>query len=50
VDRSNRVEYERVLQLNPFADADEDMFEDEYDIFQAIFGTGKLLSNPMSYL
>ena len=26
------------------------MFEDEYDIFQAIFGTGKLLSIPVPYL
>ena len=50
IDRSNREEYERVLELNPFADADESMFEDEYDIFQAIFGTGKLLSIPVPYL
>lgn len=26
------------------------MFEDEYDIFQAIFGTGKLLTIPVPYL
>ena len=29
VDRQNRDEYLRVLQLNPFADADESMFLDE---------------------
>jgi len=29
VDRTNRDEYLRVLQLNPFADADETMFLDE---------------------
>lgn len=29
VDRSNSAEYLRVLQLNPFADADETMFLDE---------------------
>jgi hypothetical protein len=29
VDRSNREEYLRVLQLNPFADADDTMFLDE---------------------
>lgn len=36
VDRSNRDEYLRVLQLNPFADADDSMFLDEVrpvDIF-----------------
>jgi len=50
VDRSNQEEYLRVLQLNPFADADETMFLDEYDIFQSIFGTGSLLSIPIAYL
>ena len=29
IDRSNRDEYLRVLQLNPFADADDTMFLDE---------------------
>ena len=29
IDRSNREEYLRVLQLNPFADADDTMFLDE---------------------
>jgi len=50
VDRSNQEEYLRVLQLNPFADADETIFLEEYDIFQAIFGSGKLLNIPVPYL
>lgn len=50
VDRSNQEEYLKVLQLNPFADADETMFLDEYDIFQSFFGTGKLLNIPIAYL
>ncbi|KAJ1436488.1 hypothetical protein B484DRAFT_393187 [Ochromonadaceae sp. CCMP2298] len=50
VDRRNRDEYLRVLQLNPFADADESMFLDEYDIIQSIFGTGSLLKIPIPYL
>ena len=33
-----------------FADADDTMFEEEYDIFQSIFGTGKLLGIPVPYL
>ena len=50
VDRSDREEYLRVLQLNPFADADETMFKDEYDIIPSIFGSGKLLGIPVPYL
>lgn len=50
IDRSNREEYLRVLQLNPFADADESMFQDEYDIIPSIFGSGKLLGIPIPYL
>ena len=50
VDRSNRDEYLRVLQLNPYADADDTMFFDEYDIIPAVFGTGKLLNIPIPYL
>lgn len=50
VDRSNQEEYLRVLQLNPFADADESMFLDEYDIIPSIFGSGKLLNIPVPYL
>lgn len=50
VDRKNQEEYLRVLQLNPFADADESMFLDEYDIIPAIFGSGKLLGIPVSFL
>lgn len=41
VDRSNREEYLRVLQLNPFADADDTMFLDEvryvFYLFSYIF-------------
>jgi len=50
IDRSNQAEYLRVLQLNPFADADETMFLDEYDILPSIFGSGKLLGIPVPYL
>ena len=50
VDRSNREEYLRVLQLNPYADADDTMFLDEYDMFPAVFGSGKLLNIPVPYL
>jgi len=50
VDRSDMNEYGRVLALNPFADADEDMFQEEYDVLQAIFGSGKLLYIPVPYL
>jgi len=50
VDRSNQEEYLRVLQLNPFADADDGMFLDEYDIIPSIFGSGKLLNIPVPYL
>jgi len=50
VNRRDQDEYLRVLQLNPFADADDTMFVEEYDIFQSIFGTGKLLNIPVPYL
>lgn len=50
IDRSNPDEYLRVLQLNPFADADETMFLNEYDIIPSIFGSGKLLGVPVPYL
>jgi hypothetical protein len=50
VDRSDAAEYSRVLELNPFADADESMFTKEYDSFQGIFGEGKLLRIPIPYL
>lgn len=50
VDRSNQEEYLRVMQLNPFADADDTIFEEEYDIFPSIFGSGKLLGIPVPYL
>ena len=50
VSRNDMDEYNRLLQLNPFADADDSMFEDEYDVFQSIFGTGKLLGIPVPYL
>merc|ERR1712146_61558 len=40
----------RVMQLNPFADADDTMFTEEYDIFPSIFGSGKLLGIPVPYL
>lgn len=50
IDRSNQEEYLRVIQLNPFADADDSMFLEEYDIFQSIFGTGKLMNIPIPYL
>ena len=50
VDRSNQEEYLRVLQLNPFADADESKFVEEYDILTSIFGSGKLLGIPIPYL
>mmetsp|Transcript_16656 Transcript_16656/g.16748 ORF Transcript_16656/g.16748 Transcript_16656/m.16748 type:complete len:330 (+) Transcript_16656:108-1097(+) len=50
IDRSNKEEYLRVIQLNPFADADESMFLEEYDIIPAIFGTGTLLNIPIPFL
>ena len=50
IDRSNQEEYLRVLQLNPYADADDTMFLDEYDIIPALFGSGKLLNIPVPYL
>lgn len=50
IDRKNQEEYIRVLQLNPFADADESMFLDEYDIIPSIVGSGKLLNIPVPYL
>jgi hypothetical protein len=50
VDRSNQDEYLRALQLNPFADADDTLFTDEYDIIPSIFGSGKLLGIPVPYL
>jgi hypothetical protein len=50
IDRSNQEEYMRVMQLNPFADADDTMFTEEYDIFPSIFGSGKLLGIPVPYL
>jgi len=50
IDRSNSEEYRRVMQLNPFADADDTMFLEEYDIFPSIFGSGKLLNIPIPYL
>ena len=50
IDRSNMEEYLRVINLNPFADADESMFLEEYDIIPAIFGSGKLLNIPIPYL
>ena len=50
IDRSNPDEYLKVLQLNPFADADDTMFLDEYDIIPSIFGSGKLLGVPVPYL
>jgi hypothetical protein len=50
IDRNNQEEYLRVMQLNPFADADESMFTEEYDIIPSIFGSGKLLGIPVPYL
>ena len=50
IDRRNQEEYLRVLQLNPYADADDTMFLDEYDIIPALFGSGKLLNIPVPYL
>lgn len=50
IDRSNSEEYRRVMQLNPFADADDTMFLEEYDIFPSIFGSGKLVNIPIPYL
>ena len=42
IDRSDREEYLRVLQLNPFADADDTMFLDEVRIFTTICFTSHL--------
>ena len=50
IDRSNPDEYLRVLQLNPFADSDDAMFLDEYDILPSIFGSGKILGIPVPFL
>jgi hypothetical protein len=50
IDRNNQEEYLRVMQLNPFADADESIFTEEYDIIPSIFGSGKLLGIPVPYL
>lgn len=50
VSRKDEEEYLRLIQLNPFADADESLFEEEYDIIPAIFGTGKLLNIPIPFL
>ena len=50
IDRSNPDEYLKVLQLNPFADADDTMFLDEYDILPSIFGSGKILGIPVPFL
>ena len=50
VDRKNLDEYLRAIQLNPFADSDDSIFLEEYDIFQSIFGTGKLVNIPIPYL
>ena len=50
IDRRNPEDYDRVLQLNPFADADDELFLDEYDIIPSIFGTGKLLYIPVPFL
>eukprot|EP01031_Cornospumella_fuschlensis_P031249 gene31249-37761_t len=50
VDRSNRREYLKLIELNPFADADETLFQDEYDIIPSIFGSGKLMNIPVPYL
>ena len=50
VDRSNVAEYDKVLQLNPFADADDELFLKEYDIIPSIFGEGKLLGLPVPFL
>ena len=36
--------------LNPFADADDTMFLEEYDIIPSIFGSGKLVGIPVPYL
>jgi hypothetical protein len=47
VDRSNREEYLRVLQLNPFADADDTMFLDEVSIFFLFLANGRLRSPLM---
>lgn len=50
IDRSDAAEYQRVLSLNPFADADETMFKEQYDIIPSIFGSGKLLGIPVPFL
>mmetsp|Transcript_5595 Transcript_5595/g.5033 ORF Transcript_5595/g.5033 Transcript_5595/m.5033 type:complete len:355 (-) Transcript_5595:8-1072(-) len=50
VSRGDQEEYLRVLQLNPFADADDTLFLEEYDIIPSIFGSGKLLNIPISFL
>jgi hypothetical protein len=50
ISRKNSEEYLKALQLNPYADADDTMFTDEYDIIPSIFGSGKLLNIPVPYL
>lgn len=50
IDRSDPDEYLRVLQLNPFADSDDTMFLDEYDIIPSIFGSGKIINIPVPFL
>lgn len=50
INRRNAKEYAEALKLNPFADADESLFEEEYDIITSMFGQGKLLNIPVPYL
>ena len=50
VDRKNKEEYLRALELNPFADADNSIFLDEYDIIPSIFGSGKIVGIPVPFL
>lgn len=56
VDRSNRDEYLRVLQLNPFADADDSMFLDEvrqlcnFSFFFASFHLSELRTTVIRHL
>ena len=50
VNRKNKVEYLKALELNPFADADNSLFLDEYDIIPSIFGSGKIVGIPVPFL
>jgi hypothetical protein len=50
IDRKNAEEYAKFLEMNPFADADESYFKQEYDIIPSIVGSGKLLGIPVPYL